>query len=595
MFKKTVALMLAVMMLLQPVMASAVTWGEVVSALKNSGSYSGEGTSASMNEYGDVTVSGGKVTDVELLNGQLSGTSKYTFSEVEIGGQKFGVYVDGTVTLGQGTRVNTENTTISASNGADVRVEVDAEASINSDKVLVHAGTESSAMLNSEGTITASEVNVISNSEKHALNNMAGFINSGKVNAESVEGYAYEQGTVLIVNHGRIDTDGGTVHGEADDEGYVSINNPGMINGDYTVDANDEGSVEAYNGGSVQGGVSADADDEGYVSVSNSGTISGGYYATVDDSASMYMGNSGQTPMMDAYVYDSGSMTVSNSKGGATENMWITTTDEAKVTVRNEGEIDSLVMDKYDDSMVTYTGEGAVDKAVIYVNTPTADTLSAEAIQEILANIDLPEDTNAVKELWTYDESGEWTAIYKIEADGSVKLVEVLKEEEPADDTPSPEMIRHWMEMQRQEEAIGGVYGSPYWLKQLYLGYHSLNLRLYHDGERVLFREILSWMWDGTPDKRLTLRVNLDDPDKLTMRLDGEVIEILERCEFAVITLEDKNRDVVMEYRVSDLKAAREIYGLARGDLLCVGGPDDPVMKIDEDGFMMPVEQDAKK
>ncbi len=27
------------------------------------------------------------------------------------------------------------------------------------------------------------------------------------------------------------------------------------------------------------------------------------------------------------------------------------------------------------------------------------------------------------------------------------------------------------MEEKRKEEAIGGVYGSPYWVKQLYLGY----------------------------------------------------------------------------------------------------------------------------
>ena len=35
------------------------------------------------------------------------------------------------------------------------------------------------------------------------------------------------------------------------------------------------------------------------------------------------------------------------------------------------------------------------------------------------------------------------------------------------------------MEEKRKAEAIGGVYGSPYWVKQLYLGYHSLNLRLF--------------------------------------------------------------------------------------------------------------------
>ena len=30
---------------------------------------------------------------------------------------------------------------------------------------------------------------------------------------------------------------------------------------------------------------------------------------------------------------------------------------------------------------------------------------------------------------------------------------------------------RHEMQEKRKAEAIGGVYGSPYWVKQLYLGY----------------------------------------------------------------------------------------------------------------------------
>lgn len=30
---------------------------------------------------------------------------------------------------------------------------------------------------------------------------------------------------------------------------------------------------------------------------------------------------------------------------------------------------------------------------------------------------------------------------------------------------------RHEMEEKRKAEVIGGVYGSPYWVKQLYLGY----------------------------------------------------------------------------------------------------------------------------
>ena len=51
-------------------------------------------------------------------------------------------------------------------------------------------------------------------------------------------------------------------------------------------------------------------------------------------------------------------------------------------------------------------------------------------------------------------------------------LVEEEKPAEPMD--MSEEAFRHEMEMKRQEEAIGGVYGSPYWVKQLVSGLSQL-------------------------------------------------------------------------------------------------------------------------
>lgn len=51
-------------------------------------------------------------------------------------------------------------------------------------------------------------------------------------------------------------------------------------------------------------------------------------------------------------------------------------------------------------------------------------------------------------------------------------------------------------------------------MKQLYLGYHSLNLRLYIGEHQALFRENLSWA--GNSMKHLILRVNEAAPEKLT-------------------------------------------------------------------------------
>lgn len=156
------------------------------------------------------------------------------------------------------------------------------------------------------------------------------------------------------------------------------------------------------------------------------------------------------------------------------------------------------------------------------------------------------------------------------------------------DEGPSEEEIRHDMEMKRQAEAIGGVYGSPYWVKQLYLGYHSYNLRLFVGETRENFREKLSWSADGS--KGVSLRVNDENPEKLTMRFDEKVLEVLERTNITTVTLLDKNGAAVMQYNVSDLRAAYDQYGLNDADQLVVGGVDDDVMKIGADGQLVPVE-----
>ena len=156
------------------------------------------------------------------------------------------------------------------------------------------------------------------------------------------------------------------------------------------------------------------------------------------------------------------------------------------------------------------------------------------------------------------------------------------------DEGPSEEEIRHDMEMKRQAEAIGGVYGSPYWIKQLYLGYHSYNLRLLIDGQPVTMRERLNWNADKSKD--ISLRVNTVAPEKLTMRFDEKVLEVFERTNITTVTLLDKNGAAMMQYNVSDLRAAYDQYGLNDADQLVVGGVDDDVMKIGADGQLVPVE-----
>ena len=208
-----------------------------------------------------------------------------------------------------------------------------------------------------------------------------------------------------------------------------------------------------------------------------------------------------------------------------------------------------------------------------------------------------PEQLNdQLKALDIWNRPGEYTILVKrTNADGTVGYEAMTirvggeEEEKPAeDDGPSEESIRHEMEMKRQESAVGGVYGSPYWLKQMYLGYHSYNLRLFIDNQPVVMRQELSWNADKS--KGISFRVNAVNPEKLTIRFDEKALEVFERVNITTVTLLDRDGGAVMQYNVSDLRIAYDGFGLHDTDQLVVGGADDEVMKIGADGQLVPVE-----
>ena len=209
-----------------------------------------------------------------------------------------------------------------------------------------------------------------------------------------------------------------------------------------------------------------------------------------------------------------------------------------------------------------------------YVKNGTQE--EAEKLVDRMFSFETPGTYNVIVTLNWEDENGEHHKDFIV--------TRTVGEEEG----PSEEEIRHDMEMKRQAEAIGGVYGSPYWIKQMYLGYHSYNLRLLIDGQPVTMRERLNWNADKS--KGISLRVNTVAPEKLTMRFDEKVLEVFERTNITTVTLLDKNGAAVMQYNVSDLRAAYDQYGLNDADQLVVGGVDDDVMKIGADGQLVPVE-----
>ena len=144
------------------------------------------------------------------------------------------------------------------------------------------------------------------------------------------------------------------------------------------------------------------------------------------------------------------------------------------------------------------------------------------------------------------------------------------------DEGPSEEEIRHDMEMKRQAEAIGGVYGSPYWIKQLYLGYHSYNLRLLIDGQPVTMRERLNWNADKS--KGISLRVITVALREADDAMDEKVLRSL-NARTSRPGDHDKNGAAVMQY--NRFRPARGLRSVRpQRTRIVAGGVDDDVMKI---------------
>ena len=299
---------------------------------------------------------------------------------------------------------------------------------------------------------------------------------------------------------------------------------------------------------------------------------------------------------------DNGKYYVVLDKDTKVENVWMSTKGNGEVKLVNEGVIgdgEYTSVFVYKNGHLTNRGTlkaaedeyyPAVDQdgetkgqKVSNISAYTSDFVQAGTQEEAEKLVDrrfsfeTPGTYNVIVTLNWKDENGEFH--YK-----DFIVTRTVGE----DEGPSEEEIRHDMEMKRQAEAIGGVYGSPYWIKQLYLGYHSYNLRLLIDGQPVTMRERLNWNADKS--KGISLRVNTVAPEKLTMRFDEKVLEVFERTNITTVTLLDKNGAAVMQYNVSDLRAAYDQYGLNDADQLVVGGVDDDVMKIGADGQLVPVE-----
>ena len=300
---------------------------------------------------------------------------------------------------------------------------------------------------------------------------------------------------------------------------------------------------------------------------------------------------------------DEGKYYVVLNKDTKTGSVWMDTGENGEAKLVNEGTIGggaytSVVVN--DNSHLTNKGTLKTGEGEYY---PTIDCEYVKEEKQIISNVSAyawdhvkagtqEEAEKLVDRMFSFETPGTYTVIATLnweDENGDPHHKDfIVTRTVGEDEGPSEEEIRHDMEMKRQAEAIGGVYGSPYWIKQLYLGYHSYNLRLLIDGQPVTMRERLNWNADKS--KGISLRVNTVAPEKLTMRFDEKVLEVFERTNITTVTLLDKNGAAVMQYNVSDLRAAYDQYGLNDADQLVVGGVDDDVMKIGADGQLVPVE-----
>ena len=683
MLKKMIAIITSVIILLTPIQASAVTWGEIVTGLQASDTFtSGDGeTTAARTSEGEYVISGGQIGDPvevsELLQFQFSDSLKVLFQNIGI--EQLNAHEDSgktiAVILGSGSEVK-GRVNVSA-HGKDTNLSLTNEGKMGSLNAIVH--NQAQAAIKNNGEITGGMNNEVhgEGSRLEFVNDKEGritggmdngvsekgelvFTNNGTISGEQLFNGAFDGGMIKNTNNGTINVTNDRLFNYAAD-GFVESTNNGTINGDVMNQANDGSRNVATNNGTVNGQYEFYTGGGGEVSGENNGTVNslyagadGGQVSAVNNGkvkeeiradashesmkADVTVINNGEADRMYVSAGENGTLNVENNgrltgdgktlitiewedgefsrelsgelsidawDKGATVNVtnngsaaaaFIGAADGANASLKNDGQIgngEGVPLSSYaaENGRLTVTGNGSLEPYTLKMEDGTERTVSM--IAQFGGNLSADEIKQRVGEMVQFDSPGDYLVMVITEDENGEEVfhyvpVHIENPQDFEDEYYEAARFRHEMEMKRQEEAIGGVYGSPYWVKQLYLGYHSYNLRLFVGETRENFREKLSWSADGS--KGVSLRVNDENPEKLTMRFDEKVLEVLERTNITTVTLLNRSGAAVMQYNVSDLRAAYDQYGLSDADQLVVGGMDDDVMKIGADGQLVPVE-----
>ena len=572
MMKRLTAFTLAMLMLLNPMTAFAVSWDDLMQGLTNSGtnSYTEDGVEASFEDDAlTVTGNSGLITDL-WLNDYYS---SYTFGgTLEIGGEYFDIYVydnkSVAVNIGENVNITTEYGVYAAVDGSSLTIN---NAGTIDEDLYIETYSDNTIVVNNSGYIGENlDLNI------YGDNNVANITNTGIIDDDLDLYVQYGSNNSIVANNtGTIDEDLEVYIGHDELDPAYSQNNSIIVNsrGDIGDD------LEAYVFG-----------EDSCIIVNSSGDID-------EDLESQALGE-GSSVIVN-HDGNVGNQVLSGALFGGQSSVIVTGTADSAIVGGVDGKEATLgVLGGLNNGNPFIVDGENVGKVTLLIAAGNGAVVDPSVVEEIYKKSVLIYEGEEYSgqpdalEIITTDDQGNKTARYSVAPDGTVKLEEVYPQDsgssydDPA--TWTAERKRHDKEEERKAAAIGGVTGSPYWIKQLYLGYMSLDLRLFDGEEQLLFKEYLSWQPDGS--KLLTLRTKITDTSDLMMRLDGMVIKKLQQAGISTIAIVDGNGNPFMAYEVADLEGARTMYKLGLEDYIVVGEATDDVMMIGADGQIVPIE-----
>ena len=385
MLKKMIAIITSVIILLTPIQASAVTWGEIVTGLRASDTFtSGDGeTTATRTSEGEYVISGGKIDDlVEVSALQFSDSLKVLFQNIGI--ERLNANADNgktiVVILGSGSEVTDrvhvyahgKDTNLSLTNEGkmgylEANVLDQAQASIKNNREIMRGmhngvhdeGSRLEFVNDKDGRITDGimDNNAVEKGEFV-------FTNNGTISGEYLFNGAFDGGMLKNTNNGTMNVKNDRLHNYAADGGFVESTNNGTINGRVMNQANDEGSRNvATNNGTVNGQYEFYTGGGGEVSGENNGTVNSLYAGADGGQVSAVNNGKVKEEICADASHKSMKADVTVINNGEADRMYVSAGENGMLNVENNGrltgELSTDVWDKGGTANVTNNGSAA--------------------------------------------------------------------------------------------------------------------------------------------------------------------------------------------------------------------------------------------